>query len=335
MNNGNDHSLASGPGPSRRAVLSGGAAMLAAIGAGARALGEPRAAHGLPAARQLVVPQGPGCLVDRQLGRYVPLRGGHDAVPERARRVPGQRRSSPGHPRPVDRLVKPVPSAVRHVRECGHRPGVLEQSHELPRRERGRHLRAGLARRDRAAGVQPDRPRRLPRQHGRSLFGQQAGYPVLHAAAAGLHDVLPVQRGDQHPREQRRLRPHPVGRFPLRLPPGRVGRAVAVGGCDDERDDQLPGAAGPLSRAGRSRRRDRHRERGEPAARRHGRRHDRQAGRPDRPRQRDLPERRRRRRRRDGRHDHEHARPDDRGVRLRILAFQHRERRRFLRSASP
>ena len=38
------------------------------------------------------------------------------------------------------------------------------------------------------------------------------------------------------------------------------------------------------------------------------------------------------RRRRDDRHDHEHARLDDRRVRLRLLAFQHRERRRFLRA---
>ena len=66
--------------------------------------------------------------------------------------------------------------------------------------------------------------------------------------------------------------------------------------------------------------------------RRHGRRHARQAGQPDRPHRRDLPERRGRRRRRDGGRDHEHSRLDDRRVRLRVLAFQQRERRRFLRA---
>ena len=55
MNNGNDHSLASGPGPSRRAVLSGGAAVLAAIGAGALAPGTAHAAPRIPAAGSAAV----------------------------------------------------------------------------------------------------------------------------------------------------------------------------------------------------------------------------------------------------------------------------------------
>jgi len=51
MNDGNDgNDLAAGPGPSRRAVLSGGAAVLAALGAGALAPGPARAAQRLPAA---------------------------------------------------------------------------------------------------------------------------------------------------------------------------------------------------------------------------------------------------------------------------------------------
>ena len=55
MNNGNDHSLASGPGPSRRAVLSGGAAVLAAIGAGALVPGTAHAAPRISAAGSAAV----------------------------------------------------------------------------------------------------------------------------------------------------------------------------------------------------------------------------------------------------------------------------------------
>ena len=55
MNNGNDNSLASGPGPSRRAVLSGGAAVLAAIGAGALVPGTAHAAPRIPAAGSAAV----------------------------------------------------------------------------------------------------------------------------------------------------------------------------------------------------------------------------------------------------------------------------------------
>jgi hypothetical protein len=55
MNNGNDNSLATGPGPSRRAVLSGGAAVLAAIGAGALVPATARAAPRIPAAGSAAV----------------------------------------------------------------------------------------------------------------------------------------------------------------------------------------------------------------------------------------------------------------------------------------
>jgi hypothetical protein len=55
MNHGNDDSLAPGPGPSRRSVLSGGAAVLAAIGAGALVPGAAHAAQRTPAAGSAAV----------------------------------------------------------------------------------------------------------------------------------------------------------------------------------------------------------------------------------------------------------------------------------------